>query len=1404
MNTKGFESILILVTSILLCFTIKAQPLFQQIDSDDGLSENVVNCILQDSKGFMWFGTNDGLNKYDGYNFTIYTPDFNKEESISSNLIFRIDEDSLGNLWVGTTGSGICSFDPRTAAFTNYKNIPDDSTSLSDNSVTSIYTDKKGRVWIGTIGDLNVFDPARKNLGFTRIKVKSTGEVNRILDIKEDRKGNIWLACSQGLFVGNMAEGLAQTTFKKVDFDKSNSIVNVSALEFDLYGKLIFSTNNGLYYQTGEGNALAFEQVSSIQNIQDIIIDDENSIWVGSYAGLHHFEAGDRSVAPRLEATYSHDLRNPRSLSKNLIVSLFKDRTGIIWIGINGGGVNKFDPDRKAFNHFGKLSQTNSGYEKIRSVLEDSKNNLWIGTEGNGLFLQDANNRGEDYQDFDNFKNPQRPFALCEIKIGEKKWLYIGSEDTPTLSRIDITKKPYGKPEPINEILFSVFSILQDRDQNIWLGTYNGGLHRWIPKADGSGFEKSLFIADIQNPNGLSNNIIRKILEDSRGNIWVGTSDGLNKIPASQLKDAQPEFEVFKNIPGNESSLSHNYILDIVESSKGDIWIGTFGGGLNKFIQEERKVAHFRNYTEKDGLPNGSVKSILEDMNGHLWIATNKGLTRFNPDKEIFQNYNKNDGLQGNEFLEVAAWQTAKGEMIFGGVNGFNSFYPENIIQKESYSPVVFTALKVLNKRVEPGTSGENGVILSQALPYTDKINLGYNENNFSVEFATLEYNASEQIQYAHILEGFENEWSAYSTEDRNVTYTNLSSGSYIFKVKSINADGIITESFSELHIIIQPPIWLTLLAFLLYFLLGVGLLWIYRRYELIGIKEKHQLKVERLEREQREEIHDLKLRFFTNISHEFRTPLTLIIAPLENLIRSGENQTTEQTSQQYHLMYKNSKYLLRLVNQLLDFRKLDQGKLNLEARQGDMVKFVREATEPFQFLANKHNIDLQVTSEDEKIYLWFDQNIIEKVLYNLLSNAFKFTPDGGSIKVMLREVNNFPATTRKKNVLSQYLEMEILDSGTGIAPRTVKRIFERFFKEDDEPFTKDGAGIGLSFTQSLIKRHYGSISVSSKLGEGSSFKVKLPMNKTVFAKGEIVNKKMASHQFTTDPLEYFSPEKPSSIPQLDAATEEAMTSPELPLLLFIDDNADIRKFIRIGFENDFRIIEAENGVKGLKLAKSSLPDIIISDIMMPEMDGITLCRTLKSNTGTSHIPVVLLTAKMTPESEIEGLETGADAYVKKPFQLNILKQQIINIYGQREKLKSRFRQEIILEPSEITVTTVDEAFLKKAMDLIEDHMSDAEYNVEALVKDMYISRSKLYLKIKALTGQSTSEFIRTIRLKRAVQLLEKSDFTIKEIMFKTGFNTASYFSKCFKKQYGIVPSEYVGHKRKTMDDEKK
>jgi len=774
-------------------------------------------------------------------------------------------------------------------------------------------------------------------------------------------------------------------------------------------------------------------------------------------------------------------------------------------------------------------------------------------------------------------------------------------------------------------------------------------------------------------------------------------------------------------------------------------------------------------------------------------LSTNKGLSRFNPSKEVFINYDVNDGLQSNEFSELSALKRSNGEMLFGGINGFTAFFPDEIVSNKVKAETVFTNFSIFNKPIGIGETINGRVLLDKSINSIDEIHLKYDENSFSVEFAALHYAASRKNKYAYKLEGFNNDWLYTTSENRFATYTNLEPGDYSLKVKASNNDGVWDETPLKLKIVVIPPIWKTEAAKAFYLLIILGLLFAFRRFTIIKTTKKYELELEHFEKEKHEEINRLKLEFFTNISHEFRTPLTLIKGPLEFLQKKGVDMSQKEVNEQYQLMHKNTDYLLKLVNQLIDFRKMDKGKMELAVGENDVVDFVKEIGEPFQFLSLKKSIDFKIESSKEHIKSWFDSDALGKIINNLLSNAFKFTPENGEISVKVFEGESFeiPEKLDIEIYHEDYIIIQVRDSGPGIPEHRIKHIFERFYSEVGKSVVSKGTGIGLSFTKNLVELHRGSIGVLSDPSFGTSFFVCLPKNKSAFEDNSDVTFLEGAEQDT-----FISQidANTHAISVMDDMVDESLSRSrsKLPVLLIVDDNPDIRSFIKKGLGDKYYVYEAENGEIAFELTKKVIPNIIITDLMMPVMDGIEFCEKVKTTQEISHIPVVMLTAKTSQEWEMEGLRTGADSYIRKPFDMELLELKISNILKQRGELRKRFNRDTTLQPNEIAVTSADETFLQKAIEIVEKHMMNSDFSVEMLVKEMSISRSNLYLKIKELTGLSSSEFIRNIRLKRAVQLLEKSDLSVKEIMYMTGFNTASYFSKCFKKQFGVIPSKYI------------
>ncbi|WNJ20070.1 two-component regulator propeller domain-containing protein [Pontibacter sp. G13] len=1391
MNVFRLLATVLILSGVNSGWSQSREIIFDHLSTEDGLSQNDVNCILQDRKGFMWFGTNDGLDRYDGYSFQSYRPIAGDSTSISSNLVQCMEEDEYGNIWIGTAGSGVNVFDPKTQKFRSFRHDPDNEHSLTNNHVLDLkYSD--GRLWIGTLRGVNVFE-CRKEGPSGKLEIRNVTEqlipaklpVAPCNTVYVDSSGSIWLGSNRGLMrLIPPSDPYSPCTFEAIAVQPS-----ITSISPSVKGDLVVATARKLMVLDPQTLKITTVEFGSFDHL--VVMDED--VWISSPKGLAHYRYGADDPFPVFQERFVSDLRNPHSLSKTVLRTVYLDDYGTIWIGTNGGGVNKFNPSGHVFSHYKHTLQPGTvNYDKIRSIYEDKYQQVWVGTEGGGLNFLPKQQDVDEYQSFSHIPLPSNTFTIEEYSSQGKDYLLIGGQISPSMYRIELdsTKRSYSNADlvPLPIIKSSVFALMNVDNKEMWIGTYSLGLAvQDLTMPDSI----RRFAHDPEDSTSLSYNIVRSLMRDKEGNIWIGTGHGLNRLSLTEQVKTYPEFERFLHEDEDEGSISHNYILALHQSRDGAIWVGTFGGGLNKFVPEtEDRPAHFVHYTKADGMPNNVVKGILEDDQGFLWISTNKGLTRFDPILEKFHHFDTQDGLQSEEFSELAAYRRKNGDMMFGGVNGFNVFSPGNIHINPHPPKVVFTKFEVLNQPVYPGEAFNGRVILEEDISETAHIDLKYAENSFSVEFSGLHYAAPSKHAYAYRMEGIHDDWIYVDATKRFVTVTNLSPGTYTLEVIASNNDGVWLHDPQVIEIYVAPPWWQTWWAFAIYGLIVLVLLLAFRRYTIIGIKEKHDLVVEHLEKEKAEELQQLKLQFFTNISHELRTPLSLISGPMDFLLKSGQDMDYNQRERQYQLIQKNTHYLLRLVNQLLDFRKLDQGKMKLKVRRGNLNGYINEITEPFQFIANKKEIDFTIHKESEEMDAWFDPDILEKTMYNLLSNAFKFTPVGGKISVEIIERKQ--ETSRMKSLVApNWVEIRIRDNGPGISPENREQVFERFFKASQpSKNNKSGSGIGLSYTRELVELHHGSIYLEDQPSGGACFVVKFPKDKKRYKSDEIAAGNQPIVAMPIAPVGLWDEDEP------DREEITAVVTPQgeshLPVMLVIDDHQDIREFIRSSMEGSYQILEAEDGAAGLELALEHSPDLILSDVMMPVMDGFQLCQELKSDPRTSHIPIIMLTAKSSEESEFEGLTVGADLYIRKPFNLDMLKLNIQNILQARAEQQKRFKREVLLSPEAISVTSTDEVFLKKAVEIIEEHMTDPDFNVEALVKEIGMSRSKLYLKLKALTGQTSSEFIRTVRLKRAVQLLETSDLTIKEIMYMTGFNTASYFSKCFKKQFGMVPSEYV------------
>jgi len=1361
---------------------------FDKLTTENGLPQEHVFAVLEDVKGFLWLGMESGLARYDGYSFKTYTHDPSDSTSISSNIIRVIFQDQSGYLWIGTDGGGLSRFNPQTEQFTNFKHDPINPNSLSGNRVYSTAEDKNGAIWVATLTKgLNriIFDDLNESICgeptcFTRFRYSS----NNSNGLSDDNIWTIIIDSNNHLWAGTVSAGL-----------------NMLDLNLEVNEQSTFK-----HFQKDEKNPFSI----SSNSIKSIYEDTKGVLWVGTeFEGLNRFD-----TKRELFTSWQFDQSDPQSLSHNHVSCLLEDRNGNFWVGTNGGGLNIFDRDNETFirhrftpadqytlngnlintilesksgilwfgmvnkglswidpkkqliKHYypipGKIGSLNGNL--IKAVYEDKKGEIWVGSYNNGLSRFDPNSGT-----FTNFLQPLLAGNSAKNNVeriyeDRKGNFWIGTDGAGLFlfDRANNIFSDFNKSTTESRLSGkAVWSICEDLKGNLWIGTADGGLNQWNWETK----EFRHFRYDPNNSKGINSNDIRVVMEDHLGILWVGTyGGGLNRYNASD-----GTFDHYTSELPNNGNISNDIITDIFESpTTRELWIGTFGGGLNRF---DRVTETFTVYREKEGLSHDGVKSIEEDLHGNLWISTLKGISKFNPHSETFINYTTHDGLQGNSFNLGASCLSSTGAMYFGGTNGMNLFYPEKIKELSADSfPCLITDLKIFNRSIQPKEKIRKQVILNNVIHETKEISIPYFINDFSFEFAVLDFAGADNIKYAYRMDGANQEWSYTDSGHRYASFSNLSPGDYTFFVRASTTEGNWSGDVTQLQVTILPAPWKTIWAYLFYALCFILSIYIFRRYEIARFKLKNELKLERLGIKKTKELNEMKLRFFTNISHEIRTPLTLILSPIQELVTSGD--VSGHVRDQLHMVNRNANRLLLLVNQLLEFRKQEAGHSGLKVAKGDFVEFVKEIVFSFNSFAQNKNIDFTFNHQPEVIDIWYDRDKMEKVFFNIFSNAFKFTPDNGRIGVLI---------TEEKDKVRIVVE----DSGKGISQEDLPHIFERFHKFDkDYSGNYLGSGIGLALVKKLIELHHGTISVESKEEVLTRFVIELPRGVKHFKDEEIIS----DYKSSEDIIHYqIVNEK-----ERDLMSNLPQVPDDAPEILLIEDNNDVRKYLKKLFLQHYRVLDASNGKVGWDLALKHTPDLIISDILMPEMDGLQFCELCKTTLETSHIPVILLTARSSMMYQSEGLETGADDYITKPFDSNLLKLKVKNLINSRKRLREKFGLNLDLEPREIAITTPDQILLQNAIEAIENHMDDAEFDVNTLAKEIGISRPVLYRKLPAITDYTPNEFIRVIRLKRAAQILAKVDLSITDVCHRTGFKTPKHFSKSFRDFFGVLPSEYA------------
>lgn len=1381
MNLK--KNLLLCLCTAGLIIQVAAQEdiNFTALTTKDGLSSNTVNVILKDRYGLLWFGTEDGLDKFDGTNFKVYRHKPGDSTTLQANEVLSLHEDQSGNLWIGTSGGSISFYDRKRDAFVNYR-MGNSSDAIRNNVVRAVRSDYLGNIWVIHYSGVDVIDPKTRktvNIPFSSAGLQSI-PTDPAISAYEDSKRRMWIGTSNGVLQYDPATRILKR-FQHSDQDPSSlSSGNVNAIAEDKQGNIWIGTGNGLSMYRAEANRfINYRKASGNSNglssntINSIAVENEK-LWLGTEDGLNIFDTKTGEVR-RL----GFDYRNIHSLNAQSVRTVYIDNQGIYWLGMIGGGINKFDKNLNLFNFVKSNVFDEKGLKAsfVSSFAEDNAGNVFVGTEGGGLSLFNPATRL--FQQFNlqsRGKGADNRLTILALKMNKKGQLMIGTF-SDGLFVLNPSSRSYqqfvqgNNPGDLNAN--DVFCIEEDQKGNIWVGTNGEGIN--VLNSNNKVILR--YTPDPKHPNDIKlpiNGYIRDIEEDSEGNIWIATHGG----GIATLQPSSGKFTIYNT---TNSKLPNDKVQALLEDKYGNIWAGTFGGGVATFKKHTNQPIIF---SEKDGLQNNAIYEILEDQKGLIWVSTNKGISSIDLATKKINNYTHHNGVQNNNFIHGSGIRLASGELFFGGFEGFNYFNPANLKKNSNIPTALITDLRISNQSVNASDDGP----IREHISVAKEINLNYKQN-FALSFVGLNYTSPVQNQYAYKLEGFDKDWN-YVGNTTTVSYTNLDPGEYVFRVRASNNDGVWNNEGASIKINVHPPFWRSSYAYILYALALIGLVLYLRHRGIRKLNRKHALEQIKLraeqDRKESERIHELdmlKLKFLTNLSHEFRTPISLILGPTEKLLVTQKN---EQSSGQLHMIKRNAKRLLNMVNQLLDFRKMEEQELKLHASEGELVSFIQEACDSFKDLSERKKISFVFKPHIEQLHTRFDHDKIERILFNILSNAFKFTLEGGKISLELSRMDRVadPQTT--------WVSLTVSDTGIGIPADKKEKIFERFFQNPTTAsILNQGSGIGLSITKEFIKMHGGEIEVDSELEKGTTFKIHLPF---IRLHAPEINTEEAAEK-TAGSMETGLVQKPSSeeVQELSPSANDT----EMPLILLVEDNDDFRFYLKDNLRLHYKIVEAADGKKGWHEALAHHPQLIVSDISMPGMDGIELTKKIKSDKRTCHIPIILLTALTGEKDELKGLGTGANDYITKPFNFEVLNAKIKNLLALNRTLKNTYTKQIKVLVPEVKIESDDEKFLQEVMIYLEENLTNSKLSVEELSRHVGMSRSTLYNKILELTGETPVEFIRSVKLDKAAILLEKSEQNVAQIAYSVGFSTPNYFAKSFKAKFNMLPSEFIHKMRK-------
>lgn len=1341
-----------LICCFLFCSTLLARanddiPL-SYLGIEQGLSNNAVTSIFQDKYGFMWFGTYEGLNRYDGYSFTVFRNRPNDTTSLINNWIVNMVQDKQGDIWVGTK-QGISVYSNSTGRFSAIYYKPHNSAKLEKYSypVNDIETNtSKGNVvYIASAGKGLLAKDAFSNYAIQLPFKNAQGILSynyHVQSITVDKQSRMWL------FIQGSGLCLYDNKNKQV-LPVNDHLKYSGPIQADLSGNIWISDEQGAhrYNITQKTFTDLTEDNGKINNntILSLSLTSKGEMWIGTDGGgINIFNT--TTLNRKLLVPEKHK----SSLTSSAVNAVYQDREGRIWIGTLRGGINILDQNKNRFRtiSYDPMRANSLSSNFIISFCEDEKRNVWIGTDGQGLCYWDRTKNTFTSYTHNSIKKSLSNNNVADIQrdyLG-KIWIatYGGSISQFNSETNSFTTYPCYNTES-NNLDRNVWVLYEDSNKDLWAGTCkDGGLYRF--NRSDNRFE--LFDSKLKN--------VISLYEDKSGVLWAGTFSGLIKIDTKGKKHTFYQLD--------------HAVRTILEDRKGNLWVGTEGMGLLNF---NRKTGKKVCYTENEGLPNNSILNLLEDQQGYLWLSTFNGLSKFNPVTRKFKNFFESDGLQSNQFNYNAALKLSSGEFLFGGIKGFNIFYPDNIKPYTALSSVLITGIRINNVPFEDSHHTNESI-------YTVKeITLPYDEAVIAVNFAVLEYTSPAKISYAYYMEGWDKGWN-YVGKTQTANYSRLIEGHYKLRIKALDAEGLPDGQERIINITVLPPWYRSWWAYFSYIGAVVSLIYTYLHYKSRQSRLKYEIEITRLKGEQEKEMNEKKLSFFTYISHEFRAPLTLIINPIKDLI-STKNKPVD--SKELIVVYRNAQRLLSLVDQLLLFRKADREEDNMKVVKLNFIDFCKEVFLCFSQQAKAKTISFEFNCSVEQLDIYSDREKMEIALFNLLSNAFKFTPEGGAICFNILEHAN-------------EIEVHVVDNGIGISEGLEAQIYTEFYQATGHR-TSTGFGIGLFLVKKFITSHHGELSYRSKMGEGTDFCVKLKKGKLHFSHLLIMEETQSKSAFLEELIEDTSFDN-------SAVSEDNPSEPiisEKTSILIVDDNPEIREYVKKLLAVTYIIYEAADGITGLSLAEKYTPDLVISDVIMPLMNGVELCQKIKESATINHIPVILLTSSSSADVKLKGIEGGADDYITKPFDNDLFMARVANILKSRTTLQKYFFNAITHKSEDLNISAEYKDFLEKCIALTEASIDDPDFTIKTIAYQLGMSHSTLYKKVKSISGRSVNEFIRFIRLRKAAELFVTTDLNVNEVALRTGFNDIKYFREQFNKLFAMNPSEYIRKYRKNFNN---